>query len=110
MLTILRDLLRYNREFACGAVLLAFVLVIALMSFVSPYPPQDVYLVPPDVPPCWAYPLGTTSRGQDTFWQLTFAIRNTPRLRLHGRDPQSHPVARRRPARPAISAGRSTAC
>jgi peptide/nickel transport system permease protein len=77
MLTILRDLLRYNREFACGAVLLTFVLVIALMSFVSPYPPQDVYLVPPDVPPCWAYPLGTTSRGQDTFWQLTFAIRNS---------------------------------
>jgi peptide/nickel transport system permease protein len=77
MLTILRDLLRYNREFACGAALLAFVLIIALMSFFSPYPPADVYLVPPDVPPSWAYPLGTTSRGQDTFWQLTFAIRNS---------------------------------
>ena len=25
----------------------------------------------------WAYPFGTTSRGQDVFWQLTFAIRNT---------------------------------
>jgi peptide/nickel transport system permease protein len=77
MLAILRDLLRYNREFACGAALLVFVLVIAGMSFFSPYPPGDVYLVPPDVPPSWAYPLGTTSRGQDTFWQLTFAIRNT---------------------------------
>ncbi len=77
MLSVLRDLLRYNREFACGAVLLAFVLVIALMSYFSPYAPQDVYLVPPDVPPSWAYPLGTTSRGQDTFWQLTFAIRNS---------------------------------
>jgi peptide/nickel transport system permease protein len=77
MLAILRGLLRYNREFACGIALLVFVLVIALMSFFSPYPPGDVYLVPPDVPPSWAYPLGTTSRGQDTFWQLTFAIRNT---------------------------------
>jgi peptide/nickel transport system permease protein len=77
MLAILRDLFRYNREFACGAVLLIFVLVIAGMSFFSPYSPGDVYLVPPDVPPSWAYPLGTTSRGQDTFWQLTFAIRNT---------------------------------
>jgi peptide/nickel transport system permease protein len=77
MLAILRDLLRYKREFACGAALLVFVLVIAGMSFFSPYPPGDVYLVPPDVPPSWAYPLGTTSRGQDTFWQLTFAIRNT---------------------------------
>ncbi len=33
--------------------------------------------MPPDVPPSWAYPFGTTSRGQDVFWQLTFAMRNT---------------------------------
>jgi peptide/nickel transport system permease protein len=77
MLKILRDLLRYNREFAIGAALLAFVLAIAGASFFSPYPPADIYVAPPDVPPSWAYPLGTTSRGQDTFWQLTFAIRNT---------------------------------
>ncbi len=77
MLTILRDLLRYNREFAAGAALMAFVLIISSLSFFSPYSPQDIYLVPPDVPPSWAYPLGTTSRGQDTFWILTFAIRNT---------------------------------
>jgi peptide/nickel transport system permease protein len=77
MLTVLRDLLRYNREFAAGAALMAFVLIISGLSFFSPYSPQDIYLVPPDVPPSWAYPLGTTSRGQDMFWQLTFAIRNT---------------------------------
>ena len=77
MLKILRDLFRYNREFAVGAVLLAIVLAIAALSFFSPYPPLDIYVVPPDVPPSWAYPLGTTSRGQDVFWQLTFAIRNT---------------------------------
>ena len=77
MLTVLRDLLRYNREFAAGAVLMAFVLIISCLSFFSPYSPQDIYLVPFDLPPSWAYPLGTTSRGQDMFWQLTFAIRNT---------------------------------
>jgi peptide/nickel transport system permease protein len=77
MLTILRDLLRYNREFAAGAALMAFVLVISCLSFFSPYAPEDIYLAPPDVPPSWAYPLGTNSRGQDVFWQLTFAIRNT---------------------------------
>jgi len=77
MLTILRDLLRYNREFAAGAVLMTFVLIVSCLSFFSPYSPQDIYLVPFDVPPSWAYPLGTTSRGQDMFWQLTFAIRNT---------------------------------
>jgi len=74
---VLWGLLRTNREFAVGAILIGFVVVIAALSFVSPYPPNDSYLVPPDVPPGWAYPLGTNSRGQDVFWQLTFAIRNS---------------------------------
>ncbi|MBA4223570.1 MAG: peptide ABC transporter [Methylobacterium sp.] len=77
MLAILRDLIRYNLEFRIGLVLVSIVVVMAGLSFVSPYPPGDVYVVPPDVPPSAAYWLGTTSRGQDVFWQLTFAIRNT---------------------------------
>ena len=77
MLTTLRDLLRYNRSFAVGLALISLVLAIAACSFFSPYDPRDVYLAPPDVPPSLAYPLGTTSRGQDLFWQLSFAIRNT---------------------------------
>jgi peptide/nickel transport system permease protein len=77
MLRVARDLFRYNRAFAIGAVLLAFVLIIAAMSFVSPYPPNDSFVVAPDLPPSWPHILGTTSRGQDVFWQLTFAIRNT---------------------------------
>ncbi len=74
---VLRDLFRYNREFAAGVILLGFVLVIACLSFVSPYPPNDSFVVPPDMPPSSTYWLGTTSRGQDLFWLLTFAIRNT---------------------------------
>jgi len=31
MLTVLRDLLRYNREFAAGAVLMALVLVVSCL-------------------------------------------------------------------------------
>jgi len=77
MLTILRDLLRYNLEFRIGLLLVSVVLVMAGLSFFSPYPPGDVYLVPPDLPPSYAHWLGTTSRGQDVFWHLTFAIRNT---------------------------------
>ena len=77
MLKIFRDLFRYNREFAFGTILVLIVLALALASFFSPYPPQDSYVVPPDVPPCWAYPLGTNSRGQDVFWQLTVAMRNS---------------------------------
>ena len=77
MLGVLRDLLKTNGEFALGAALTAIVFVIAALSFVSPQPPLDVYVVPPDLPPGWPHVFGTTSRGQDVFWQLTFAIRNT---------------------------------
>ncbi|MBO1074668.1 ABC transporter permease [Roseomonas marmotae] len=77
MIRIFRDLLRYNWEFGLGCALLLVVLSIAFMSFFSPYPPLDVYVVPPDMPPSAQYIFGTTSRGQDVFWQLTAAIRNT---------------------------------
>jgi len=74
---IFLDLLRLNRQFAAGIVLLSLVTLFALLSFVSPYPPNDSYVVPPDLPPSWTNLMGTTSRGQDLFWLLTFALRNT---------------------------------
>ncbi|MCP3468788.1 ABC transporter permease [Bradyrhizobium sp. CCGUVB1N3] len=77
MAVLLRDLLRYSPEFRIGAVLLAFVLLLSVLASFSPYPPESVYVVPPDVPPSLTYWFGTTSRGQDVFWQLSFAIRNT---------------------------------
>jgi len=77
MLKIIRDLFRYNREFSLGAILTAVVLIFSALSFFSPYPPNQSYVVPPDIPPTWQYLFGTTSRGQDTFWQLTFALRNS---------------------------------
>jgi len=70
-------LLRANRQFLTGALLLGAVAVFALLSFFSPYPPNDSFVVPPDVPPSAEYWMGTTSRGQDLFWLLTFSIRNT---------------------------------
>lgn len=77
MFKIIRDLFRYNIEFAAGSILIGIIVVISMMSFFSPYPPDMTYVVPPDLPPSATYIMGTTSRGQDTFWQLTFAIRNT---------------------------------
>lgn len=74
---VLVDLLRYNIEFAAGTLLLGIVVVVSAMSFFSPYEPDLIYVVVPDLPPSPEYIMGTTSRGQDTFWQLTFAIRNT---------------------------------
>ena len=75
--TIARDLFRHNREFAAGACLLAIVAAFAALSAVSPYSPLDSFVVPPDLPPGWPHLLGTTSRGQDVLWLLTFAIRNS---------------------------------
>ncbi len=77
MLTTLRDLVRYNREFAIGAILILLIIALSISSFFSPYPPQDSFVVPPDIPPSWAYPLGTNSRGQDVFWQLAAGMRNS---------------------------------
>ncbi|UWU95710.1 ABC transporter permease [Bradyrhizobium sp. CB1015] len=77
MIVLLRDLLRDSPEFRIGAVLVVFVLLLSVLPSFSPYPPESVYVVPPDVPPSLTYWFGTTSRGQDVFWQLSFAIRNT---------------------------------
>ena len=77
MLAVLRDLVRHNPEFRIGLVLVLLVLTLAALSFASPYPELDVYVVPPDVPPSSAYWFGTTSRGQDVFWQVCTAIRHT---------------------------------
>ena len=77
MWVILKDLIKYNIEFRIGATLILIVLTIAGLSLASPYPPNVTFVVAPDVPPSAAHWFGTTSRGQDVLWQLTFAIRNT---------------------------------
>ncbi|SHI98542.1 ABC transporter permease [Wenxinia saemankumensis] len=77
MLTTFRDLFRYNIEFRIGIVLVAIVTVFAGLSWFSPYPPEMIYVVVPDQPPSAEYWFGTNSRGQDLFWNLTFAFRNT---------------------------------
>ncbi len=77
MFKVVADLIRYNVEFAVGALLTGLVVLTACLSIFSPYSPIDIYTVAPDMPPSLAHPFGTTSRGQDTFWQLTFALRNT---------------------------------
>ena len=71
------DLLRYNREFALGVLLTGTILIYAAISPFAPYSPELIYVVPPDLPPSWTYWFGTSSRGQDVFWQLSFAMRNT---------------------------------
>ncbi len=72
----LRDLSRDSR-FSLGAVVALILLLLALLSFFSPYDPVEWRVVPRDLPPSWEHPLGTDSKGQDVFWQMTFAVRNS---------------------------------
>ncbi len=76
-MAIVRDLFKYNAGFRVGAILLLIVALLAVLSLVSPYAPGDRRVVPKDRPPSVQYLLGTNSLGQDVFWLLTFAIRNS---------------------------------
>jgi peptide/nickel transport system permease protein len=72
----LRALLR-DRRFAIGATIMLVLTVLGLLSFVSPDDPTVWRLVPRDMPPSAEHILGTSSLGQDVFWQMTAAVRNS---------------------------------
>lgn len=59
------------------SILIVFIILGFILCHFSPYDPKRWGQVPRDVPPCWSYPLGTTSLGQDLFWLLTFALQNS---------------------------------
>ncbi|MBX3062182.1 MAG: ABC transporter permease [Anaerolineae bacterium] len=77
MFQVLRDLLKYDGRFRLAVILLGWVVVMIVLSFNSPYDPNKSFVVPWDLPPSWEHLFGTTSRGQDLFWWLTFAVRNS---------------------------------
>jgi len=74
--SLFRDLTKDFR-FTIAFVILLVLLSLAILSFFSPYHPQRMYQVPRGRPPSWEHPLGTNWLGQDVFWQLTFAVRNS---------------------------------
>ncbi len=73
---LLRDLSRDFR-FALSFGMLFLLLVLALLSAFSPYDPTFWGVVPRDLKPSREHLLGTNSKGQDIFWQATFAVRNS---------------------------------
>ncbi|MDI9608239.1 MAG: ABC transporter permease [Atribacterota bacterium] len=74
--SLFRDLTKDFR-FTIAFVILLALLFLAILSFFSPYHPQRMYQVTRGRPPSWEHPLGTNWLGQDVFWQLTFAVRNS---------------------------------
>ena len=57
--------------------MVSVLIVMALLSFLSPVDPTVWFTAPRDLKPSWQHLLGTNSQGQDVFWQATFAIRNS---------------------------------
>ena len=72
----LKDLFRdYRFCFSFGV--LVIILILAFLSFFSPYDPTLWNVVPKDMKPSAQYLLGTDANGQDIFWQATYAVRNS---------------------------------
>ena len=77
MFAVFRDLIRYNIEFTIGLILVVTVVIFSALSFFSPVDTSLIYMTIPDQPPSWQYWFGTNSRGQDMFWQMSTALRNS---------------------------------
>ncbi|GAP06399.1 ABC-type dipeptide/oligopeptide/nickel transport systems, permease components [Anaerolinea thermolimosa] len=77
ILRIIRDLLKYDSRFRLAFIFLSTILIMMLLSLVSPYNPNKTFVVAMDTPPSLEHPFGTSSRGQDIFWWMTFAVRNS---------------------------------
>jgi len=59
-----------------------FVIVGGILPWLAPTDPLEWYQSPRNQAPSWAHVLGTTSLGQDVFWLLTWALRNSLMLGL----------------------------
>jgi peptide/nickel transport system permease protein len=77
MFKVIRDLLRYDGRFRIAFIFLIAITAMSLLSFVSPHDPGRTFRVPADMSPSLEHPFGTNSRGQDLFWWMTFAVRNS---------------------------------
>ena len=73
---VLRELCKDGR-FSLGAAVFLVLAALALLTPFSPYDPLEWRVVPRDMPPSREHLLGTDSKGQDVFWQMTFAVRNS---------------------------------
>ena len=75
-LTTLREMLKDIR-FSIGAGIFLFLFILICLTALSPFDPNEWQVVLRDLPPSWEHLLGTNSLGQDVFWRMTFAVRNS---------------------------------
>ncbi|MCL2879874.1 MAG: ABC transporter permease [Treponema sp.] len=77
MLKVISDLLRYDGRFRAAFIFLFFILVLMFLSWFSPYDMGKTFQVGMDLAPSFEHPFGTNTRGQDVFWWMAFAVRNS---------------------------------
>lgn len=65
------------RMAAGSAILLAFIVLGFILPWFAPADPRAWQTYPRNLAPGWDHLMGTTSLGQDIFWLLTWAIRNS---------------------------------
>lgn len=69
---------RWNFRLKLGVVVLAFFLILGfIVPLFCPSDPLEWQQYPKNLSPGGGHLLGTTSLGQDTFWLLTYSIRNS---------------------------------
>jgi peptide/nickel transport system permease protein len=70
--------MKKNSKLIIGLILFIFILILGLiMPFFAPGDPQDWNTYPKNQLPSSSHILGTTGLGQDTFWILTWSLRNS---------------------------------
>jgi len=77
MLKAIKALLRQDRRFLFGFVVMVILAIGAVLAGFGPHDPRLWSVVPRDLPPSARYWLGTNSMWQDVFWQAMWAIRNS---------------------------------
>src|SRR5262245_6116326 len=69
---------RLNLRLKLGiGILLVFVLGSFTLPLFTSVDPSEQGTYPKALPMAWQHPLGTNSQGQDIFWLLVFAVRNS---------------------------------
>ncbi|MDR3170778.1 MAG: ABC transporter permease [Treponema sp.] len=77
MLKVFRDLFKFDIRFRVAFAFLLFIIVVMILSWLSPYDMSKSFQVGMDLPPSFQHPFGTNTRGQDLFFWMAFAVRNS---------------------------------
>lgn len=77
ILTGTRALFKRDIRFKFSLFVLLPLVIFAVFSFFSPYDPRSSYYAPINRPPSLSHPFGTNGRGQDLFWMMSYALKNS---------------------------------